>query len=93
MTRFVFAALIVPAVIVILLGTMAVALRRSAQDQVTKEETWAGIRIVEITGCVRGGNWFFGPHYQAQEVRGLVQVPQCRQYRALGLIQFVHLAR
>jgi hypothetical protein len=24
---------------------------------------------------------------------GLVQVPQCRQYRALGLAQFVHLAR
>jgi hypothetical protein len=38
------------------------------------KETGAGIRIVEITGCVRGGDWFVGPHYQAQEVRSLVQV-------------------
>ena len=38
------------------------------------KETGAGIRIVEITGCARGGDWFVGPHYQAQEVRSLVQV-------------------
>jgi len=54
MTRFVFAALIVPAVIVILLGTMAVALRRSAQDQVTKEETCIGYVTRQEDGSFKG---------------------------------------
>ena len=39
MTMFVFAALIVTAVIAIFWGTLAVALRQSPQEQVTMEET------------------------------------------------------
>jgi hypothetical protein len=57
MTTFVFAALIFTAVIVIFLGTaMAVALRRSPQEQVTMEATGPGSDL-SITETESAPDW------------------------------------
>jgi hypothetical protein len=60
MTMFVFVALIVTAVIVILWGTMALALRRSPQEQVTMEETGRGSGL-SITETEAAADWPITP--------------------------------
>ena len=60
MTTFVFAALIVTAVVVIFWGTMAVALRRSPQEQVTMESTGPGSDL-SITETESAPDWPITP--------------------------------
>ena len=60
MTTFVFAALIVTAVIAIFWGTMAVALRRSPQEQVTMEATGPGCDL-SITETESAPDWPITP--------------------------------